>query len=192
MCQRNIRGVHVYFRVHPLTTRIYQNPETGKHKGYGFIEFEEPKSATAAIEHMNGFDLCGRCLKVGRAHSGGAPKIGGGGPFVPGPSSANSDLSTALQAARTAAANLVIPNNPLGKMNENSLSTNLTISGAQRFEIMKKLARRPVSVLVLLVVFSTFVFLMVAVDAYLYSNRVLLFLETWYHWTTLMILYMVK
>jgi len=47
--------------------QLIPNPDTGTHKGYGFIDFEEEKSATEAIEHMNGFDLCGRPLKVGWA-----------------------------------------------------------------------------------------------------------------------------
>ncbi|GAQ84002.1 putative RNA recognition motif containing protein [Klebsormidium nitens] len=46
---------------------LIPNPETGKHKGYGFIEFEQPEAAKAAIDSMNGFDLGGRQLKVGWA-----------------------------------------------------------------------------------------------------------------------------
>mmetsp|Transcript_16082 Transcript_16082/g.39127 ORF Transcript_16082/g.39127 Transcript_16082/m.39127 type:complete len:320 (+) Transcript_16082:3-962(+) len=45
------------------------NPETGQHKGYGFIDFERPESASQAIQTMNGFDLGGRELKVGWANS---------------------------------------------------------------------------------------------------------------------------
>ena len=33
-------------------------------KGYGFVEFDTDKSASDAIENMNGFELCGRQLKV--------------------------------------------------------------------------------------------------------------------------------
>jgi poly(U)-binding-splicing factor PUF60 len=52
-----------------VSCQLIPNPETGKHKGYGFIEFEEDKSAAEAIEVMNGFELVGRQLKVGPAHS---------------------------------------------------------------------------------------------------------------------------
>uniref|UniRef100_A0A7S2TJH3 RRM domain-containing protein n=2 Tax=Lotharella oceanica TaxID=641309 RepID=A0A7S2TJH3_9EUKA len=53
-----------------LSCQLIPNSETGLHKGYGFIEFEDEKSATEAIENMNGFELCGRPLKVGwAAHS---------------------------------------------------------------------------------------------------------------------------
>ena len=48
---------------------IQPNPETGKHKGYGFVEYEESKSAEEAIQQMNGWDLGGRPIKVGRAIS---------------------------------------------------------------------------------------------------------------------------
>lgn len=48
---------------------LMPNPETGKHKGYGFVEYEESKSAEEAIQQMNGWDLGGRPIKVGRAIS---------------------------------------------------------------------------------------------------------------------------
>jgi len=47
--------------------QLIPNPETGLHKGYGFIEYEEEKSAQEAIDSMNGFELCGRAIKVGWA-----------------------------------------------------------------------------------------------------------------------------
>ena len=47
-----------------VSAELIPNPETGKHKGYGFVEFEDVKSAEDAIENMNGFELCGRPLKV--------------------------------------------------------------------------------------------------------------------------------
>ncbi|XP_015787036.1 poly(U)-binding-splicing factor half pint [Tetranychus urticae] len=39
----------------------------GKHKGYGFIEYETDQAATDAITSMNLFDLGGQYLRVGRA-----------------------------------------------------------------------------------------------------------------------------
>lgn len=50
---------------------VWLAPDTdniGKHKGYGFIEFDNPASAVNAIQEMNGFDLCGKQLKVDKAH----------------------------------------------------------------------------------------------------------------------------
>ena len=39
----------------------------GKHKGYGFIEYENSTSAQEAIASMNLFDLGGQYLRVGKA-----------------------------------------------------------------------------------------------------------------------------
>ena len=39
----------------------------GKHKGYGFVEYENQQSAADAIASMNLFDLGGQYLRVGRA-----------------------------------------------------------------------------------------------------------------------------
>lgn len=54
------------------------DPITGKHKGFGFIEYEVQQSANDAIASMNLFDLGGQYLRVGRAitppsHSSVAP-----------------------------------------------------------------------------------------------------------------------
>jgi RNA recognition motif-containing protein len=38
-----------------------------QHRGYGFLEFAEESFATNAIQHMNGFELAGQSLKVGKA-----------------------------------------------------------------------------------------------------------------------------
>ena len=39
---------------------------TGKHKGYGFIEYSTQQSANDAIVAMNLFDLGGQYIRVGR------------------------------------------------------------------------------------------------------------------------------
>lgn len=41
---------------------------TGKHKGYGFIEYSSQQSANDAIVAMNLFDLGGQYIRVGRVH----------------------------------------------------------------------------------------------------------------------------
>jgi RNA recognition motif-containing protein len=38
-----------------------------QHRGYGFLEFADDTSASNAIQHMNGFELAGQKLKVGKA-----------------------------------------------------------------------------------------------------------------------------
>ncbi|KAI8801946.1 hypothetical protein BJ742DRAFT_835053 [Cladochytrium replicatum] len=42
---------------------------TGKHKGYCFVEYDSPEAAQMALETMNGFELGGRQLKVGRPNN---------------------------------------------------------------------------------------------------------------------------
>ena len=67
----------------------------GKHKGYGFIEYETPQSAQEAIASMNLFDLGGQYLRVGRA-------ITPPGSFY-GPLQAPTQMPTAAAVAAAAA-----------------------------------------------------------------------------------------
>ncbi|XP_042371075.1 poly(U)-binding-splicing factor PUF60-like, partial [Plectropomus leopardus] len=46
---------------------LAREPTTGRHKGYGFIEYEGPQSAQDAVASMNLFDLEGQYLRVGKA-----------------------------------------------------------------------------------------------------------------------------
>lgn len=43
-----------------------KDPVTLKHKGFAFVEYELPEAAQLALEHMNGKQLGGRQIKVGR------------------------------------------------------------------------------------------------------------------------------
>ncbi|CAM6000954.1 unnamed protein product [Sphagnum balticum] len=49
------------------TCKLAQSQYPGKHKGYGFIEYETPQAALDAIASMNLFDLGGQYLRVGHA-----------------------------------------------------------------------------------------------------------------------------
>lgn len=120
---------------------LMMNTETGKHKGYGFIEYDDPKAAEDAINLANGLELCGRPIKVGRAALGVTPP------------------TTQLTAMPTINPNLTVPvvlptatslglsataiNTAIAQKPEDSLSQeeNITISGTQRYMIMQKLAR---------------------------------------------------
>jgi poly(U)-binding-splicing factor PUF60 len=46
---------------------LVRDAGTGKHKGFGFIEYDNMKSTQDAISAMNLFDLGGQLLRVGRA-----------------------------------------------------------------------------------------------------------------------------
>ncbi|KAJ2724490.1 hypothetical protein GGI07_001921 [Coemansia sp. Benny D115] len=46
-----------------------KDANTGRHKGYGFVEYEVPEAAALAVEVMNGTMLGGRQLKIGRPNN---------------------------------------------------------------------------------------------------------------------------
>ncbi|CAM9393561.1 unnamed protein product [Ectocarpus sp. 4 AP-2014] len=50
---------------------------TGRHKGFCFIEYVDVKAADAALRAMNGFELAGRAIKVGRPHNTDSGVAGG-------------------------------------------------------------------------------------------------------------------
>jgi RNA recognition motif-containing protein len=59
-------------RVHIVTDR-----ETGRPRGFGFVEMDSDEAARAAIEAFDGHELGGRNLRVNEANE--RPKRGGGG-----------------------------------------------------------------------------------------------------------------
>ncbi|XP_045908050.1 poly(U)-binding-splicing factor PUF60a [Micropterus dolomieu] len=46
---------------------LAREPTTGRHKGYGFIEYDKAQSSQDAVASMNLFDLGGQYLRVGKA-----------------------------------------------------------------------------------------------------------------------------
>lgn len=49
------------------TIEIPLDHTTERHKGFGFVEFEEYEDCLHAIENMNDAELCGRVLRVNMA-----------------------------------------------------------------------------------------------------------------------------
>lgn len=47
-----------------MKIRVMKDIFTGQSKGFGFVEFESPKSATLAIEKYRGQEIEGRILKL--------------------------------------------------------------------------------------------------------------------------------
>jgi cleavage stimulation factor subunit 2 len=47
-----------------LGVRMVNDAETGKSRGFAFVEFEDPQAALAAIRNMNDYELNGRRLRV--------------------------------------------------------------------------------------------------------------------------------
>ena len=70
----------------------------GKHKGYGFLEYENQQSATDAIASMNLFDLGGQYLRVGRAITPPASAQTSNGTLPPAAALAAAAVSAKIQA----------------------------------------------------------------------------------------------
>lgn len=61
------------------SSRIVTDRESGRSKGFGFVEMSTEDEAAQAIEKLNGSDLAGRAMNVSEAKPM-APKTGGGRP----------------------------------------------------------------------------------------------------------------
>jgi RNA recognition motif-containing protein len=71
-------------------TQVIQDRDTGRSRGFGFVEMDNDAEAQKAIETLSGFEFQGRALTVNEAQpreerprSGGGG--GGGGSFSRGP-----------------------------------------------------------------------------------------------------------
>jgi RNA recognition motif-containing protein len=60
------------------SARVITDRDSGRSKGFGFVEMASDADATKAIEQMNGQMLEGRALNVSEARPQ-APREGGGG-----------------------------------------------------------------------------------------------------------------
>ena len=47
------------------SVQLIYDSETGRSKGYGFLQFRDADAARQAMDQMNGFELAGRPMKVG-------------------------------------------------------------------------------------------------------------------------------
>lgn len=59
------------------SAKVIEDRETGRSRGFGFVEMSSPEEAAAAIEQFNGQDLEGRSIVVNEARP--RDEQGGGG-----------------------------------------------------------------------------------------------------------------
>ncbi len=67
-----------------VSAQVIEDRDTGRSKGFGFVEMSTEQEATAAVNGLNGRDHDGRSLQVNEARpreerSGGGGGYGGGG-----------------------------------------------------------------------------------------------------------------
>lgn len=68
-----------------MDAKLPTDRETGRPRGFAFVEFEDDDTAQKCIASMNGRDLKGRPLRVNEAENR-PPRPGGSGPGGPRPS----------------------------------------------------------------------------------------------------------
>ena len=70
-----LRGMAYAFH----SAKVIEDRETGKSRGFAFVEFETPEGAEQAIENLNDYVFDGRTLRVSEARE--RSDRGGGGGF---------------------------------------------------------------------------------------------------------------
>jgi cold-inducible RNA-binding protein len=61
------------------SAKVIMDRETGKSRGFAFVEFETPEAAVEAIKHLDSYILDGRTLIVAEARERNNRSSGGGG-----------------------------------------------------------------------------------------------------------------
>ena len=82
MNEAELRELFVPFG-EPDSAKVITDRDTGRSKGFGFVEFSDNAQATAAMNALNGKEINGRALTVNearpRTESSGGRGGGGGG-----------------------------------------------------------------------------------------------------------------
>ena len=72
--EENLRDLFTPFG-EPDSARVITDRDSGRSKGFGFVEFSDDSQARAAMSALNGKEVGGRALTVNEAR----PREGGGG-----------------------------------------------------------------------------------------------------------------
>jgi len=56
-----------------VSVRVITDRETGRSRGFGFVEFEQESSAEKALQALDGHEMGGRPLRVNEAQDRGRP-----------------------------------------------------------------------------------------------------------------------
>ena len=62
-----------------VSVRVITDRETGRSRGFGFVEFEDESNAEKALQALDGRDMGGRALRVNEAQDRDGDRRGGGG-----------------------------------------------------------------------------------------------------------------
>jgi cold-inducible RNA-binding protein len=74
--EQDLRGLFEQSGARVTSVRIITDFDTGRSKGYAFVELATPEEADAAVKRFNNFNLNGRTIVVSEARARGE---GGGG-----------------------------------------------------------------------------------------------------------------
>ncbi|KAI4900329.1 hypothetical protein NFI96_028616 [Prochilodus magdalenae] len=105
---------------------LARDPTTGKHKGYGFIEYDKAQSAQDAVSSMNLFDLGGQYLRVGKAVTPPIPLLT---PTTPGGLPPAAAVAAAAATAKITAQEAVAGASILGAMTAGSVTLPQQLGG---------------------------------------------------------------
>lgn len=77
----NDGGLRAAFEAHGevASAQVITDRDTGRSRGFGFVEMPSDEEAEAAMSALDGSDLDGRQLKVNKARPRGDRRGGGGG-----------------------------------------------------------------------------------------------------------------
>ncbi|XP_061093701.1 poly(U)-binding-splicing factor PUF60 isoform X7 [Conger conger] len=104
---------------------LARDPTTGKHKGYGFIEYDKAQSSQDAVSSMNLFDLGGQYLRVGKAVTPPMPLLT---PTTPGGLPPAAAVAAAAATAKITAQEAVAGASVLGALASPALSLGQQLS----------------------------------------------------------------